>query len=197
MSASKKVRRCAWAEQSPLMRDYHDREWGTPQHHDRILCEFLILEGMQAGLSWNTILRKRANFRRAFSRFDPRRIARYTARDIRRLMADAGIIRNRAKIGAAIANARTLLEVQREFGSFDRYIWRFVNGRSLATRRRTLAQIPAQTAVSVAMSADLRRRGFRFVGPTICYAFMQAVGMVNDHTLGCFRRTQLLKLRNA
>ncbi len=179
------------------MRDYHDREWGVPQHSDRTLCEFLILEGMQAGLSWDTILRKRATFRRAFSRFDPRRIARYGPRDVRRLMGDAGIIRNRAKIGAAIANARKLLEVQREFGSFDRYIWGFVNGRPLVNRRRTLAQIPAQTAVAAAMSIDLRRRGFRFVGPTICYAFMQAVGMVNDHTVGCFRRTQLLKLRNA
>ena len=193
MRASKKVQRCAWAEDNPLIRAYHDREWGTPVHNDRRLFEFLILEGMQAGLSWDTILRKRGNFRRAFSRFDPRKVARYTARDVRQLMADAGIIRNRMKILAAIANARTLLEVQREFGSFHRYIWGFVDGRPLVNRHRTLAQIPAQTAVSVAMSKGLRRRGFHFVGPTICYAFMQAVGMVNDHTVDCFRRAQLLK----
>ncbi|TMI72389.1 MAG: DNA-3-methyladenine glycosylase I [Bacillati bacterium ANGP1] len=191
------TKRCAWAEDNPLMRAYHDREWGTPVHNDRRLFEFLILEGMQAGLSWDTILRKRGNFRRAFSRFDPKKVARYTARDVRRLMADAGIIRNRMKILAAIANARTLLEVQREFGSFHRYIWGFVDGRPLVNRHRTLAQIPAQTAVSVAMSKDLRRRGFHFVGPTICYAFMQAVGMVNDHTVDCFRRAQLAKLRIA
>jgi len=175
------------------MRAYHDREWGKPQHNDRVLFEFLILEGMQAGLSWDTILRKRSNFRRAFSRFDPRRVARYASGDIRRLMTDAGIIRNRAKILAAIANARAFLEVVGEFGSFNRYIWGFVDGRPLLNRRRTLAQIPAESPVSVAMSTDLRRRGFRFVGPTICYAFMQAVGMVNDHTVGCFRRAQLLK----
>ena len=187
------TKRCAWAEDNPLIRAYHDREWGTPVHNDRRLFEFLILEGMQAGLSWDTILRKRGNFRRAFSRFDPRKVARYTARDIRRLMADAGIIRNRVKILAAIANARTLLEVQREFGSFHRYIWGFVGGRPLVNRPRTLAQIPAQTAVSVAMSKELKRRGFHFVGPTICYAFMQAVGMVNDHTVDCFRRAQLAR----
>jgi len=175
------------------MRAYHDREWGNPRHSDRVLFEFLILEGMQAGLSWDTILRKRNNFRRAFSRFDPRRVARYASGDIRRLMTDAGIIRNRAKILAAIANARAFLEVVGEFGSFNTYIWGFVDGRPLLNQRHTLAQIPAESPVSVAMSADLRRRGFRFVGPTICYAFMQAVGMVNDHTVGCFRRAQLLK----
>lgn len=179
------------------MRAYHDREWGKPEHSDRTLFEFLILEGMQAGLSWDTILRKRRNFRRAFSRFDPRLVARYDARRVTRLMADAGIIRNRAKILAAIANARRFLDVQREFGSFDRFIWRFVDGRPLANRPRTLGEIPAQTAISVAMSKELRRRGFRFVGPTICYAFMQAVGLVNDHTVGCFRRTELLRARTA
>lgn len=193
MGGPKKVTRCAWADHSPLMRAYHDREWGTPQHNDRVLFEFLILEGMQAGLSWDTILRKRKNFRRAFSRFNPKRVARYTARDVRRLMIDAGIIRNRAKILAAIANARGLLQIRREFGSFDRYIWGFVDGHPLVHRYRTLAQLPAQTVVSVAMSRDLRQRGFRFVGPTICYAFMQAVGMVNDHTAGCHRRAQLLR----
>ena len=193
MRSAKNVRRCAWADHSPLMRAYHDREWGKSQHNDRVLFEFLILEGMQAGLSWDTILRKRSNFRRAFSRFDPRRVARYASGDIRRLMTDAGIIRNRAKILAAIANARAFLEVVGEFGSFNKYIWGFVDGHPLLNRRRTLAQIPAESPVSVAMSTDLRRRGFRFVGPTICYAFMQAVGMVNGHTVGCFRRAQLLK----
>ncbi len=197
MSPAGRVRRCAWAEHSPLMRAYHDREWGTPQHDNRVLFEFLILEGMQAGLSWGTILRKRDNFRRAFSRFHPRTVARYTPRDVRRLMADSGIIRNRAKITAAIVNAQKFLQVAREFGSFDRYVWGFVGGRPLVNRVRALRQIPAQTAISVAMSKDLRRRGFRFVGPTICYAFMQAVGMVNDHTIDCFRRAQLLKLRIA
>ncbi len=177
------------------MRAYHDREWGTPQHDDRALFEFLILEGMQAGLSWDTILKKRGNFRIAFAGFDPRKIARFTTGDVRRLMADAGIIRNRAKILAAIANAQKFFEVTREFGSFDRYIWEFVGGHSVARRYRTLGQIPAQTAISVAMSKDLRRRGFRFVGPTICYAFMQAVGLVNDHTVDCFRRAQLSKQR--
>jgi DNA-3-methyladenine glycosylase I len=179
--------RCAWVLGSALMRAYHDDEWGVPQHDDRVLFEFLILEGAQAGLSWDTILRKRAHYRRAMSRFNPRRIARYTAADVRRLLADPGIVRNRAKIECAIANARAFLAVQKEFGSFDRYIWRFVGGAPVVNRPRHLSEIPAQTPVSGAMSQDLRRRGFRFVGPTICYAFMQAVGMVNDHTVGCFR----------
>lgn len=179
--------RCAWALGSPLMRAYHDEEWGVPQHDDRVLFEFLILEGAQAGLSWDTILRKRAHYRRVMSRFDPRRIARYTAADVRRLLRDPGIVRNRAKIEAAIVNARAFLAVQKEFGSFDRYIWRFVGGTQVFNRPRRLADIPAQTPVSVAMSKDLKRRGFHFVGPTICYAFMQAVGMVNDHIAGCFK----------
>jgi len=166
---------------------YHDREWGVPQHEDRVLFEFLVLEGAQAGLSWNTILRKREHYRRAFDGFDPRKVARYTAADVRRLLRDPGIVRNRAKIESTIANARALLAVQKEFGSFDRYIWSFVGGRAVRPRRRRLGDIPAQTPVSIAMSADLRRRGFRFVGPTICYAFMQAVGLVNDHTVDCFR----------
>ena len=184
--ATEKIR-CAWALGSALMRAYHDDEWGVPQHDDRALFEFLILEGAQAGLSWDTILRKRAHYRRAMSRFNPRRIGRYTAADVRRLLGDPGIVRNRAKIESAIANARAFLAVQKEFGSFDRYIWRFVGGAPVVNRPRHLSEIPAQTPVSVAMSQDLRRRGFRFVGPTICYAFMQAVGMVNDHTVGCFR----------
>jgi len=176
------------------MRAYHDREWGTPRHDDRALFEFLILEGMQAGLSWDTILKKRGRFRRAFSHFNPRAVARYARRDVRRLMRDPGIIRNRAKIAAAIVNAQKFLEVAREFGSFDRYLWGFVGRKPIAHRMRTVRQIPTQTAISVAMSKDLRRRGFRFAGPTICYALMQAVGMVNDHTVGCFRRAHLLKM---
>ncbi len=190
-----RVQRCSWANESGLMQTYHDREWGTPQHGDRQLFEFLILEGMQAGLSWAIILAKRVQLRRSFSGFDAKRVARFDARTVRGLMADPRIIRNRAKIRAAITNARQFLQVQREFGSFDRYIWSFVGGRPIVSRYRTLRQIPAQTTASAAMSADLRRRGFRFVGPTICYAFMQAVGMVNDHTVRCFRRAQLLRKR--
>lgn len=187
MRAPGKAKRCAWAGGSALMTAYHDREWGTPVHNDRRLFEFLILEGMQAGLSWETILKKRTNFRKAFHNFDPRRVARYAAQDVRRLMRDAGIIRNRAKILAAITNARQFLDVRREFGSFDRYIWSFTGGRPVRNRYRRLRDLPAKTAASTAMSTDLLRRGFRFVGPTICYAFMQAVGMVNDHTTDCFR----------
>lgn len=166
---------------------YHDQEWGTPCHDDRTLFEFLILEGMQAGLSWDTLLRKRAHFRRAFAGFDPRRVARFGAADIRRLLADPGIVRNRTKIAAAVGNARAFLRVQEEFGSVDRYVWGFVDGRPLQNRTRRPGDIPVKTAISTALSNDLVRRGFRFVGPTICYAFMQAVGMVNDHTVGCFR----------
>ncbi len=169
------------------MRAYHDTEWGVPQHDDRVLFEFLILEGAQAGLSWETILRKRGHYRRAMSGLHPARVARYTAADVRRLLRDPGIVRNRAKIEAAIANARAFLEVALEFGSFDRYIWGFVGGAPRVNRPRRPGDIPARTPVSEAMSADLRRRGFRFVGPTICYAFMQAVGMVNDHVAGCYR----------
>jgi DNA-3-methyladenine glycosylase I len=169
------------------MTAYHDEEWGVPQHDDRVLFEFLILEGAQAGLSWDTILKKRQRYRRAFHRFDPRRVAAYAAADVRRLLRDEGIVRNRAKIEAAIANAKAFLAIQKESGSFDRYIWGFVNGAQVLNRPRRLAEIPAHTPVSVRMSQDLRRRGFRFVGPTICYAFMQAVGLVNDHTADCFR----------
>ncbi len=184
------MKRCAWAEGSPLLRQYHDREWGVPLHNDRRLFEFLILEGMQAGLSWETILRKRPQFRRAFDRFDPARIARYTARDVRRLLADPGIVRNRLKITAAMTNAKHFRDIQREFGSFDRYVWQFVGGKPIRHRFRALREIPAQTREAETLSADLRRRGFAFVGPTICYAFMQAVGMVNDHIIGCFRHRQ-------
>ncbi len=183
--------RCAWANGSPLYLDYHDKEWGAPVHDDRTLFEFLILEGAQAGLSWETVLKKRENYRAAFDSFDPARIARYTDNDSARLLADAGIIRNRAKIAAAIANAQRFLDVQREFGSFDKYVWQFVGGRPRKNNFKPRAQLPATSAESEALSKDLRRRGFKFVGPTICYAFMQAVGMVNDHTTDCFRYNEV------
>ncbi len=183
-------RRCAWA-MTPLFIRYHDEEWGVPLHDDRALFEFLILEGAQAGLSWETILKKRDAYRAAFDGFEPARVARYGADDVARLLADPGIVRNRAKIAAAIQNARALLPVQAEFGSFDAYIWCFVGGRPKVNAWRSLAELPAQTAESEAMSKDLKRRGFAFVGPTICYAFMQAVGMVNDHTIDCFRYGQV------
>jgi DNA-3-methyladenine glycosylase I len=169
------------------MIEYHDAEWGVPVHDDRRLFEFLLLEGAQAGLSWETILRKRENYRRAFSGFDPKKIAPYTGKDIRRLLADPGIVRNRLKVRAAIINAQRFLDVQREFGSFDAYIWQFVGGRRIQHACRSLKDVPVRTPESDAMSKDLRKRGFKFVGSTICYAFMQAVGMVNDHTLDCFR----------
>ena len=184
--------RCAWAaDGDPLYQKYHDEEWGVPVHNDRRLFEFLILEGAQAGLSWSTILRKRANYRKAYDNFDAHRIARYDAVRVRRLLHDPGIVRNRLKIRASIVNARAFLEVRREFGSFDRYIWRFVGGKPIQNRRRGMRQVPAWTKESDAMSRDLKKRGFMFVGSTICYAFMQAVGMVNDHTVNCFRHRQL------
>ncbi|NIM51333.1 MAG: DNA-3-methyladenine glycosylase I [Gemmatimonadales bacterium] len=167
--------------------EYHDREWGVPVHDDRTLFEFLTLEGAQAGLSWRTILNKRENYRRAFEGFDPARVARYGERDIERLLADRGIVRNRLKIESTINNAQRLLRVIEEFGSFDRYVWGFVGGRPIKNGFTSLSELPAKTAESEAMSRDLLRRGFKFVGPTICYAFMQAVGMVNDHTVDCFR----------
>ena len=189
----KNIRRCAWAR-NPLAVRYHDLEWGVPVRGDARLFEFLILEGAQAGLSWDTILAKRENYRRAFDGFDPARVARYRAKEKARLLADAGIVRNRAKIEAAVANARAFLALQEEFGSFSSYVWSYVGGRPLRGRRRTLADIPARTEVSDALSEDLRRRGFKFAGSTIMYAFMQAVGMVNDHTAGCFRRKEVAAL---
>jgi len=170
---------------------YHDEEWGVPSHEDRHLFEMLILEGAQAGLSWNTILNKRENYRRAFDNFDFEKIARYGESDIARLMADAGIVRNRAKIEATIGNARALLAVRDEFGSFDAYIWRFTGGEPKRNAFRSLRDLPSSTPESGAMSKDLKKRGFRFVGSTICYAFMQAVGMINDHEVGCFRYGQV------
>ncbi len=181
-------KRCSWAGTDPLMVRYHDREWGRPVHHDRRHFEFLVLEGAQAGLSWATILRKRDNYRHAFSGFDPYRVSRYTDARIRVLLRNPGIVRNRLKIRSAVMNARAFLRIRKEFGTFDRYIWRFVDGRTIVHAHQTLRSIPARTPESDAMSADLKRRGFTFVGSTICYAYMQAVGMVDDHTMECFRR---------
>jgi len=183
------ARRCAWANSDPLYVAYHDDEWGVPVHNDRKLFEMLVLEGFQAGLSWLTILKKRDAFRKAFGRFDPRKVARYTRRDVNRLSKIKDIVRNRLKIEAAITNARAFLAVQKEFGSFDCYIWQFTGGKTLRRKRRarTWQDLPTESPESRAMSADLKRRGFRFVGPVICYAFMQAVGMADDHLAGCFR----------
>jgi DNA-3-methyladenine glycosylase I len=183
------IRRCPWAQGEQYIA-YHDREWGVPVHDDRLLFEFLVLEGAQAGLSWATILNKRDNYRAAFAGFDPALVARYGAKDRKRLLADAGIVRNRLKIDSAIQNAKSFLAVQQEFGSFDSYIWRFVGGRPKQNSWRTMKDVPAKTTESDAMSKDLKQRGFRFVGSTICYAFMQAVGMVNDHLVDCFRQRQ-------
>jgi len=179
--------RCAWVGSDPLYVAYHDEEWGVPVHDDRTLFEFLILEGAQAGLSWSTILKKRENYRAAFDNFDPAKVAAYGDNKAAALLADPGIVRNRLKVNAAIRNARAFLDVQAEFGSFDAYIWRFVDGRPRQNAWRSLSEIPAETDQARAMSKDLQRRGFTFVGPTICYAFMQAVGLVNDHTVDCFR----------
>jgi DNA-3-methyladenine glycosylase I len=185
------VKRCGWATQHPLLVKYHDEVWGVPVHDDSRLFEFLVLEGAQAGLNWLIILKKRQRYRSAFDSFIPEKVASYSRRDVRRLLTDPGIVRNRLKIKAAINNARKLLGVQKEFGSFDRYIWQFTEGRPLDHRFKLLSDIPAKTAESNAMSTDLRRRGFRFVGSTICYAYMQAVGIANDHLVSCFRHKQL------
>ena len=193
-SPSKLRRRCGWAGEDPLYVAYHDTEWGVPVRDDRLLFEFLLLEGFQAGLSWITILRKREAFRKAFARFDAERISRYGARDRARLMRDPGIVRNRAKIAAAAGNARAFLALRRERGSFAEHVWSFVGGRPIQNRFRTPAEVPAETDASRALSKDLRDRGFRFVGPTICYAFMQATGMVNDHAVDCFRRREVARL---
>jgi DNA-3-methyladenine glycosylase I len=183
--------RCPWAGDDPLCIAYHDDEWGVPSHDDRHLFEMLNLEGAQAGLSWITILRKRENYRRAFASWDATKIARFGEKDFARLMADAGIVRNRLKIRATIGNAGAFLTVRNEFGSFDRYLWQFVNGAPIQNRRRAMRDVPASTPEADAMSRDLKRRGFRFIGSTICYAFMQAVGMVNDHIVSCFRHDEI------
>jgi DNA-3-methyladenine glycosylase I len=184
------MQRCPWATSDPLYTDYHDREWGVPVHDDRQLFEMLTLEGAQAGLSWITILKKREQYRKAFSNFDAGRIARYDAQRVRQLLKDEGIVRNRLKIESVVRNARAFLEVQKECGSFDAYVWKFVGGKPKVNRWKSLKQVPSTTAESDALSRDLKKRGFTFVGPTICYAFMQAVGMVNDHVAGCFRHTK-------
>jgi DNA-3-methyladenine glycosylase I len=186
--------RCAWAaDADELMLAYHDREWGVPVHDDRLLFEFLILEGAQAGLSWSTILKKRENYRRAFDWFDPRLVVAYDEAKVAQLLADPTVVRNRRKIQAAIGNAAACLRLQEEFGSLDAYMWRWVDGTPIQNQFRSLGDLPAQTPRSAALSGDLIRRGFRFVGPTICYAFMQAVGMVNDHTVDCFRHGELCR----
>ena len=185
------VRRCAWVGDEPLYQAYHDEEWGVPVHDDRLLFEFLVLEGAQAGLSWLTILRKREGYRRAFAGFDPETVAAFGPADVECLLADSGIIRNRLKIGSAITNAQAFLRVREEFGSFDAYVWGFVDGETIQNEWKLMAEIPAKTLEAERMSADLKKRGFRFVGPTICYAHMQATGMVNDHTVDCFRYRDL------
>jgi DNA-3-methyladenine glycosylase I len=191
-AATSAVQRCPWARNA-LAIAYHDQEWGVPVHDDRLLFEFLILEGAQAGLSWDTILQKRPHYRRVYDNFEPARVSRYDARKAAALLADPGIVRNRLKVAASIRNAQAFLRVQEQFESFDRYIWTFVDGRPLVNRWRSSAQVPATSAVSDAMSCDLKRRGFTFVGSTICYAFMQATGMVNDHLRDCFRHAPLAR----
>jgi len=185
------MKRCEWANRSELEQSYHDNEWGVAIHDDRSLFEFLVLEGAQAGLSWSTILRKREGYRKAFDNFDARKISQYSEKNVSRLLANSEIIRNKLKISATITNARAFLQVQEQFGSFDHYIWQFVNGRSIQNSWKKMTDIPSSTPESEAMSKDLQRRGFKFVGATICYAFMQAVGMVNDHVVGCFRYQEL------
>ena len=183
--------RCKWPGDDPIYVEYHDKEWGVPEHDDRKLFEMLVLDGMQAGLSWITILKKRENFRRAFDHFDPEKVANYDEARIRELLNDAGIIRNRLKIRAAVDNAQAFLRVQEEFGSFDRYIWQFVQGEPIVNAWTREEDIPASTPEAEAMSKDMKRRGFKFVGPTICYAFMQAAGLVNDHVVDCFRYREI------
>jgi len=187
---SENISRCPWPE-GDLYIAYHDTEWGVPVHDDRALFEFLILEGAQAGLSWHTVLKKREHYRAAFDQFDPEKVARYTPARIKKLLANPGLIRNRLKIASAVGNARAFLAVQEEFGSFDRYIWRFVEGRPIINHPRSMKDVPARTSVSDAMSKDLKQRGFNFIGSTICYAHMQATGMVNDHLVHCFRHREL------
>jgi len=192
MTATKK--RCTWPGDDPLMIAYHDREWGVPLHDDRKIFEFIVLDGSQAGLSWSTVLKKRENYRAAFRNFDPKAVATFTARDVSRLLKDPGIIRNRLKIESTIKNARAFLAVQKEFGTFDTYIWQFTNGKTVHHRCRRLSDIPVMSKESDAMSKDLKKRGFSFVGSTICYAFMQAAGMFNDHLSTCFRYHEVKQL---
>ena len=190
------MNRCEWATKSVLEQRYHDTEWGVPVHDDRTLFEFLVLEGAQAGLSWSTILNKRARYREVFDQFDPQRVARYDTAKVAQLLADPGIVRNRLKIAAAINNAQRYLEVQQAFGSFDAYLWRFVDGKPVQNAWASWQEVPAATPVSDALSRDLARRGFKFAGSTICYAMMQAVGMVNDHSVDCFRYREILAMQS-
>jgi len=187
------MKRCAWPGKNESMIEYHDKEWGTPLHDDRKLFEFLLLDSFQAGLSWSTILNKRKNFEKAFQGFDPKKISKFTEKDFKRLMNDAGIVRNRLKIRSTISNAKVFLEIQKEFGSFDKYIWKFVNGKPIQNSFITLSQIPSKTSVSDEISKDLKQRGMNFVGSTIIYAFMQGAGIVNDHTIDCFRYKEVRK----
>ena len=188
------VKKCEWAGADPLMIAYHDEEWGVPVHDDRALFEFLILEGAQAGLSWSTILKKRESYRKAYDGFEPGKIACYRDRKAKQLLGNPGIVRNRLKVAASIGNARAFLQVQKDFGSFDTYIWQFTDQKPIQNRPSRLRDLPARTEQSDAMSKNLKKRGFRFVGPTICYAFMQAVGMVNDHTVDCFRYKEIKRM---
>ena len=188
--------RCPWVNNDPLMIQYHDNEWGVPVHNSRLLFEFLVLEGAQAGLSWRTILKKRENYRAAFNNFEPENVAAYNEQKIEELRGNSGIVRNRLKIRAAVANANALLEIQNDFGSFDSYIWKFVDGKPIQNEWKNMADIPSSTPESEKMSSDLKKRGFKFVGPTICYAFMQAVGMVNNHTIDCFRHSEIVEMNN-
>ncbi len=191
---TKQINRCAWPTDDALMIAYHDVEWGVPLHDDRKLFEFMVLDAVQAGLSWRTVLYKRENYRKALHSFDPAKIAAYKDKDVARLLGNAGLIRNRLKMAAIVENAKRFLEVQKEFGTFDKFIWQFTGGKMMVNRHKTIRDIPAMSAEAEAMSKELKARGFKFVGPTICYAFMQAAGMVNDHTIDCFRHKQLLKL---
>ena len=194
MNEAKMRKRCEWAGSDPLYIDYHDKEWGVPVHDDRKIFEMLVLEGAQAGLNWLTVLRKRENYRKAFDNFDPRKVAKYDNEKFQKLLATEGIIRNKLKIRSVIQNARAFLEVQKEFGSFNAYIWQFVGGKPIRNSWKSLSELPAQTAESEAMSKDLKRRGFSFVGPSICYAHMQATGMVNDHVVTCFRYKEVERM---
>lgn len=194
MTTAKKIqKRCIWLNDNSLMIEYHDKEWGVPVHDDRKLFEFLILEGAQAGLTWQTVLNKRENYRKALSGFDPAKIARYGNKGVKRLLNNSGIIRNRLKVAATILNAKKFLEIQEEFGSFDKYIWQFVDFKPIKNKFKSLSEIPPTTKESDTMSKDLRKRGFKFVGSTICYAFMEAVGMVNDHVVKCFRYNNVIR----
>ncbi|MFX0049447.1 MAG: DNA-3-methyladenine glycosylase I [Candidatus Hermodarchaeota archaeon] len=188
------VHRCKWATNEELMKEYHDKEWGTPQHDDKMLYELLILEGMQAGLSWNTVLKKRDNFRRVFDNFDYTKIIKYSENKIEELMQNEGIIRNRLKIQSVITNAKCFIEVQQEFGTFDKYIWAFVNNKTVHNSWKKLEELPSNTALSDKISKDMKKRGFKFIGTTIIYAFLQAIGVVNDHTTDCFRYDELVNL---